>query len=157
MFQFHFHLQGWSFKSKYMAIRQQLRMNMAEIKILIALCYYFLLGAFILAAITIPASNHSNFIADILEYFLCESTGTNPNKKVCERKFEKFDSRMVILATFLIVGMFPIVNLLYVLNVQEIKKILSRRRLKKRRTQLTRTTQTSLSQFSVRAASSTEM
>ena len=144
MFQCHFHLQGWSFKAKYMAIRQQLRMNMAEIKILIALCYYFLLTAFLLAAITIPATNYPNFMADISEYFLCESTGTNPNKKVCERNFERFDSRMVLIASILIVGMFPIVNLIYVLNVQEIKKILSRR-LNKRRAQLSLTTQTSLS------------
>ncbi len=129
-----------------MNIRQHLRMNKAEIRILIALCYYFLLGFFMLTAITIPATNRPSFIADISDYFLCESTGADSNKDVCARNFERFNSRMVLIAALLIVGMFPVVNLIYVLNVQEIKKILSRR-LKKRHTQQ------SLKQISLRTSS----
>ena len=117
-----------------MNIKHQFRANAAEIKILIALTYYFLLGAFITAAVTIPAYGFSQFNTDISNYFLCESSGTNPNK-VCDREFERFNSRMVFITALLIVGMFPIVNLVYVLNVQELKKILSRR-LKRHRTQI---------------------
>ena len=101
-------------------------------------------------AVTIPASKYSQFITAISDYFLCESTGTNPNKTVCERNFERLDSRMVFITALLIVGMFPIVNLVYVLNVQEIKKILSRR-LKRRHAQIC------LTPISLRAANSTEM
>ena len=124
-------------------------MNKAEIKILIALCYFFLLGTFMLSAIIVPATQYSQYIAAVSNYFLCESTGVYPNKKVCERNFEKYDGRMQFVIGLFFLGMFPIVNLLYVLNVQEIKKIISRP-LKRRRTQL------SLTQLSLRTAISTE-
>lgn len=101
-----------------------------------------------LAAITIPTADFSQFTTAVSDYYLCESTGSNA---VCARNFERFNSRMVLIAALLIVGMFPVVNLIYVLNVQEIKKILSRR-LKKRRTQQT------LNQISLRTInSSTEI
>ncbi len=144
-----FHLQGWNIKEKCKNIRQQLRMNKPEIKILLALCYYIFLGAFILAALTVPASNYSQYVKAVSDYFHCESTGFNPNKKVCERNFEEFDGRTVFTIGLCFLGMFPIFNLLYILNVQEIKKILSRP-LERRRTQH------SLTQLNFRVASSAE-
>ena len=133
-----------------MNIRQLWRTNKAEIKILIALCYHFLLGIFLFAAITVPATNYSQYIAAVSNYFLCESTGVNSSKNACERNFEKFDGRILFVIALFFLEMFPIVNLLYVLNVEEIKNIISRP-LKRRRTQL------SLTQLNLRAASSTEM
>ena len=144
-----FYLQGWNFKAKYTNIRQHLRTNKAEIKVLFALCYYFLLGTFMFGAIIAPATNYSKYITAVSDYFQCESTGVYPNKTVCERNFEKFDGRILLTTGLCFLGMLPIVNLLYVWNIQAIKKILSRP-LKRRRTQL------SLTQLSLRTTISTE-
>ena len=138
-----------------MNIRQQLRMNKAEIKILFAFCYYFLLGAFMLGAIIVPATNYSKYITAVSNYFLCESTGVDPNKEVCERNFEKFDSRILFTTGLFFLGMFPFINLLYVWNIRDIKKLLSRP-LERRRTQLSLVTQLSLPQISLGAAISIE-
>ena len=108
-----------------------------------------------LGAIIVPATNYSKYITAVSDYFQCESTGVYPNKTVCERNFEKFDSRILFTTGFFFLGMFPIVNLVYVLNVQEIKKIFSRR-LKRHRTQLSLVTQLSLTQLDLRAASCIE-
>ncbi len=135
-----------------MNIRQQLRKNKPEIKILIILCYYFLVGAFMLSGVIVPAVNYLQFIAAASNYFLCESTGVDPNKNACERSFEKYDSRIVFTTCLFLIGVLPIVDLLFVLNVQETKKILSRP-LERRRTQHSLT---HLSQICLRVTSSTE-
>ena len=48
-----------------------------------------------LAAIIVPATNYSKYITALSDYFQCESTGVYPNKKNCERNFEKFDGRII--------------------------------------------------------------
>jgi len=100
------------------------KIGAAERKILIILCYYVLLGVIALTAFTIFTRNSTQFSDAIAEYWLCESTGVNP-ENTCDRLRESFQQLSypgLSAVSYVLLGIFPAVNLIFAVNVKEIKQ-----------------------------------
>ena len=100
------------------------KVGAAERKILIILCYYVLLGVIALTAFTIFTRNSTQFSDAIAEYWLCESTGVNPENS-CDRLRESFQQLSypgLSAVSYVLLGIFPAVNLIFAVNVKEIKQ-----------------------------------
>ena len=100
------------------------KIGTAERKILIILCYYVLLGVIALTAFTIFTRNSTQFSDAIAEYWLCESTGVNPENS-CDRLRESFQQLSypgLSAVSYVLLGIFPAVNLIFAVNVKEIKQ-----------------------------------
>jgi len=93
-----------------------------EMKVLIILFYYILLGVCSLTTFSVTSRNMQLFTSGLVSYFLCESTGTNDGK-VCDRTaFEQFSNPIPAALSFILLGLYPVVNLIYVVNIQELKQ-----------------------------------
>ena len=95
---------------------------MVEMKVLIILFYYVLLGVCTLTTFSVHSRNMQLFTSGLVSYFLCESTGTNDGK-VCDRTaFEQFSNPIPAAFSFILLGLYPVINLIYVVKIQELKK-----------------------------------
>lgn len=93
-----------------------------EMKVLIILFYYVLLGVCTLTTFSVHSRNMQLFTSGLVSYFLCESTGTNDGK-VCDRTaFEQFSNPIPAAFSFILLGLYPVINLIYVVKIQELKK-----------------------------------
>ncbi len=94
----------------------------AERKILIILCYYILLGVFALATFTHAVRRLDNRANNYGKYFLCESTGIDPdNPEGCELGTPVTISILLICSNVLL-GLLPAVNLTYAVNGRKLKQ-----------------------------------
>ena len=97
-----------------------------ELKVLLILCFYIIIGAAVLALFTRELIVMS-MKAIILEYFLCESKGMlpNSNESRCvhlEQSVEEiFNPISSAVAIMIFIGLVPSVNLIYVLNFSDLK------------------------------------
>ena len=97
-----------------------------ELKVLLILCFYIIIGAAVLAIFTCELIVMSKK-AIIVEYFLCESKGTlpNSNESRCtglERSVEEiFNPISSAVAIMIFIGLVPAVNLIYVFKFSDLK------------------------------------
>jgi len=100
------------------------KIGAAERKILIIFCYYVLLGVIALTTFTIFTRNSTQFSGAVAEYWLCESTGVNPENS-CDRLRESFQQLSfpgLSAVSYILLGIFPAVNLIFAVNFREIKQ-----------------------------------
>ena len=95
--------------------------GLPDTKVLVLLCYYFLLAEMSTIVITVGANGRHEFESQLTSYFVCESTGVMSGE-TCERTFNRLDVDLLTLATLVLMGFYSTVNLIYVVNVQELKK-----------------------------------
>ena len=97
-----------------------------ELKVLLILCFYIIIGAAVLALFTRELIIMSKK-AIIVEYFLCESKGMLPNsnesrcthlEQLVEEIFNPLSSAVAIM---IFIGLVPSVNLIYVLKLSDLK------------------------------------
>jgi hypothetical protein len=97
-----------------------------ELKVLLILCFYIIIGAAVLALFTRELIVMSKK-AIILDYFLCESKGMlpNSNESRCthlEQSVEEiFNPISSAVAIMIFIGLVPSVNLIYVLKFSDLK------------------------------------
>ena len=92
----------------------------AEVKLVIISCYYVVFSVFIVTTFTIThVRNDMQFVSDITDYFVCESTGAGNE---CDRSFAQLSGEIFTVLTFIILGLYPIANLAYVVNIRELKE-----------------------------------
>ena len=100
----------------------QRKAKAVEVRVLIILCYFILLGVSALTTFSVSSQNIQHFTRELISYLLCESTGTT-NGKLCDRMaFEQFSNPIPTALSFLLLGLYPVVNLIYVVHIQELKQ-----------------------------------
>ncbi len=105
-----------------------MRLGTPEKKILIASCYYVLLGVISLSGL-IQIIQHNEIIArEFGKYYICESTGINPDDpEECDRsEIEQYRTPELVTCSFALLGMFPAVNLIFAVNITEYKQSFNR-------------------------------
>ncbi len=99
----------------------------AERKILIILCYYIVLGVFTLATFTHGVRRSDKRANEYGKYFLCESTGIDPdNPESCELGNSE-DISILLMCSNVLLGLLPAVNLIYAVNGRELKQFFNRK------------------------------
>ena len=98
-----------------------LNITIAEIKLLVILCYAFIFGCLITTHFSITSANQEDSIGAITAYFGCELQGT-PNN--CSRdEIEEFKGNEVLLfIAYICMGFLPLFNLTYIVNWTAAKK-----------------------------------
>lgn len=101
----------------------QRKAKAVEVRVLIILCYFILLGVSALTTFSVSSQNIQHFTRELISYFLCESTGITNGKLLCDRMaFEQFSNPIPTALSFLLLGLYPVVNLIYVVHIQELKQ-----------------------------------
>ncbi len=101
-----------------------MRLGTPEKKILIASCYYVLLGVIALIALIRGAQNGEATTREIGKYYICESGGIDPDdSEECDRSgFQQYKTTELTVCAYILLGMFPAVNLIFVVNIKEYKQ-----------------------------------
>ncbi len=105
-----------------------MRMRTPEKKILIAFCYYVLLGVISLSGLIRNIQNNEVIAREFEKYFICESTGIDPDDpEECDRsEFEQYRTPELVTCAYVLVGIFPAVNLIFAVNIKEYKQSFNR-------------------------------
>ncbi len=101
-----------------------MRLGTPEKKILIASCYYILLGVVALSGL-IRNLQHNEVIArEFGKYFICESGGIDPDDpEECDRsEFDQYRTPELVTCSFALLCIFPAVNLIFAVNIKEYKQ-----------------------------------
>ena len=114
------------------------QLGAAEKKLLVVFCYYVVLASVALTSFTLSIRNLPSFLRKLQTYFLCEQRGHDPSNP-CSRVFQEQSYPLLATASFILLGMFPVVNMLYAVNLRDLKEILKKWRLKNRRKGLGKT------------------
>ena len=90
------------------------KISTAETKIIVALCYYALLGISWLIYFSLDVINQNVTVKAIQQHFVCEASGSG---KECDRSgFETLGYEGLIIVTYLLLGLVPTVMLIFVVN-----------------------------------------
>ncbi len=105
-----------------------MRLGTPEKKILIASCYYVLLGVIALSAFTNMITDGEAIREEFDKYFLCESGGIDPDDpEQCDRSgFEQYQIPGLTATASVLIGMFPVVNVVFAVNVKDLKQFFRR-------------------------------
>ena len=97
---------------------------MAETKILLVLCYYAIFGVVSLTSFAVESASQEDLFRIIRQYFVCEAGGSGTE---CDRSaFDEIANRELVVVTYLLFGLIPVVNLTFVINWKEAKKFSER-------------------------------
>ena len=100
--------------------------SVPEVKILILLSYFIILGTLSLVNFTVSIKNTSLFLDDVYRYFACQLSGINPECEVIRQHFEKHLKPELNGATSFTLGLIPWVYLLFIIQGQDVKRLLQR-------------------------------
>ena len=117
------------FLSKIHKIRVSLNWTL-ELKVLIVLGYYVILGTAVLTIFTKALINLEDFLEKLLTLIDCESKGTplGSAESVCAQQridLQKFDDPYPTTIAIVILGLLPAVNLIYIVKLKELKNKLT--------------------------------
>ena len=96
--------------------------SVPEVKILILLSYFTILGTLSLVNFTVSIMNASPFLDGVFRYFACQLGGFNPMCEDIRRQFEKYLKPELNGATYFTLGLIPWVYLLFAIQVENIKR-----------------------------------
>ena len=91
-----------------------------EMKVLVVLCYYVILGVAVLTIFTRGLFDINEEV--IKNYFICESKGLLPNLSCQRSKLEAALDPTPTSIAIVIIGFLPAVNLVYVVKFSELKR-----------------------------------
>ena len=112
---------------------------------MVVLCYYVVMTAFALVSFTLATRNSAPFTARLLDYFLCEQAGHDPDA-LCDRNtFRQLSHPEVTTVAIVLVTLIPLVNLVYAANPRELKEACGTRGGRKGKKNLPGTTQSAKS------------
>ena len=120
------------------SITSHFKFGTPERKILIALCFYVLLMIFAIPSFTLSTRISGLFGTQLVNYFLCEEQGVDPNNPgLCDEfidAFRKFAYPQLTATALFLLHLFPAVFLIYTINFEELKEKLMNFRKKRDRT-----------------------
>ncbi len=101
-----------------------------ELKVLIILCYYVLLGAAVLTIFTKALIDLQNFLERFFTLIDCESKGTplGSAESLCAQQridLQKIDNPYPTTVAIVFLGLLPAVNLIYIVKLKELKNKLT--------------------------------
>jgi len=88
--------------------------------------YYIVLSSIALTAFTLTARNIDNLVTNIIDYFLCEKDGFDPDHSCRQDLNVTIDNVTIVTLSYVLLAMFPAVNLIYVINVKELKDFIKK-------------------------------
>lgn len=86
-------------------------------------CYYVVLAAVSLTAFTLSIRELSTLFHHIVQYYICEQGGHDPDAPCSRAAFEALQKPGITTLSYILLGLFPVVNLVYALNVQELREM----------------------------------
>ena len=97
-----------------------------EIKVLLVLCYYVILGTAVLTIFTIDLTDIYTHKSVLLQYFACEGKGLLPSSNVSrcamlEKSIHTSFNPIPTSVAIVILGFLPAVNLVYVVKLSDLK------------------------------------
>ncbi len=97
----------------------------AELKVLTAFVTFTFVMALAITNNSVSNRNYKEFEQELIDYFICESTGVSPGKACSRSGFENADYTPFLVAiNEITLTIYPFVTLIYVVNITEIKKAL---------------------------------
>ena len=112
-----------SLQQHFLAKIHKIRINLnwaLEVKLLVVLGYYVILGAAVLTIFTYSLSTRSEFLSNLIEYLNCEGKGLS----TCTNERNKIEKSVYPIPTaiaFVILGFFPTVNLIFIVKIRELR------------------------------------
>ena len=100
--------------------------SVPEVKILILLSYFIVLGIMTLVNFSVTIKEADPFLDDLFRYFTCQLGGFNPECEDIRRQFEKHLKPGLSGANYLLVGLITWVNLLFTIQVEDVKRVVKR-------------------------------
>ena len=97
--------------------------SVPEVKILILLSFFIILGTLSLVNFTISLKNANPFLDDVFRYFSCQLGGFNPMCEDIRQHFRKHLKPELNGATYFTVGLIPWVYLLFTIQVENVKRL----------------------------------
>jgi len=105
------------------------QLGAAEKKLLVVLCYYVVLASVVLTSFTLSTKSLSSYFKKLQTYFLCEQHGLDPSSP-CSRVFAGQSYPFLATASFILLGLFPVIYMIYAANLGELKEIVRKWRLR---------------------------
>ena len=109
-----------------------IRFSVPEVKILLLLGYFIILGITALIAISVSVRNADPLIHDLFRYFTCNLLGYSLKCEDIRKEFEAHLNPALSSVTFLQLGFLAFVHILFAIRVQDVKKVMqciSRRKM----------------------------
>jgi len=100
--------------------------SVPEVKILILLSYFVILGIMLLVNFSVSINEANPLFDDLFRYFACQLGGYNPMCEDIRQQFEKHLKPGVNGATYFLIGLITWVYLLFAIQAQDVKKFLQR-------------------------------
>lgn len=124
------------FQSKIHKIRVNLNWAL-ELKVLLVLLYYVVLGAAVLTIFTMALISLQDFIEKFFSLIACESRGIQPGsvETSCTEELQdlqRFDNPYPTMLAIMALGFLPAVNLIYIVEVKELANKLNCCRTKRK-------------------------
>ena len=100
--------------------------SVPEVKILILLSYFIILGIISLMNFSVSINNASLILDGLFRYFACQLGGYNPMCEDIRQQFEKHLKPEINGATYFLIGLITWVYLLFAIQAQDVKMFLQR-------------------------------
>lgn len=91
-----------------------------QIKLFIILSYYVIFGVVGLTSYSAGLSARKEREEDLIEYFACEARGSG--NSCSKSEVSQLDIESLVIVSFILTGLYPVVNLIYVIQVTELKQ-----------------------------------
>ena len=98
--------------------------SVPEVKILILLSTFIVLGVVALVNLSINITDGQLFMDDVIRYITCQLGGYNPVCEDIRREFEKHLYPGIEITTYFLLGLVSWVYLLFAIHIQDIKRVL---------------------------------
>ena len=98
--------------------------SVPEVKILILLSTFIILGVVVLVNLSINITDGQLFMDGVIRYITCQLGGYNPMYEDIRREFEKHLYPGIENTTYLLLGLVSWEYLLFAIHIQDIKRVL---------------------------------
>ena len=75
-----------------------------------------------LTSFTIETRNSEPFMEALINYFICEGRGNDPNNPCDRNTFRQYSNPELTTISFVLINIFPVINLVYAVNIKEMKE-----------------------------------
>ena len=100
--------------------------SVPEVKILLLLSYFIVLGVFSLVNFSFSAIYLDPFLDDLFRYFVCELAGNSPSCADIRKEFESHLTPGLNVTSFSLLAMLTWVHLLFAVQIQDARRLIQR-------------------------------
>ena len=110
-------------REKYYCI---INFSIPEVKILLLLSYFIIIGIISVVNFSISVTNLNKFLEDLFRYFVCELNGDNPHCENIRKEFEGHLNPGLNLTSFVLLAFLTWVHLLFAIRLEDVKILTQR-------------------------------